>query len=109
MKYEVGDKIRIVSIRDTGPDNEWASSGHMDCWLGTIMTIVKIELDPRSGRSYYRMEEDQLKWAWFEEMISGPAHELVLNISELESGKMFNEKNELSLTFKISVEDHGKE
>lgn len=66
-KYEVGDKVKIV--------DKWTnkcfqnSSGLMDKYLGTVMTIRKIT------SFCYRMEEDKHEningWAWGDECIEG--------------------------------------
>lgn len=60
MKYKKGDKVLIVNHRT----RYMASSGAMDKYLNTVMTIRKVnELD-------YNMEEDE-GWYWSYEEIVG--------------------------------------
>lgn len=73
-KYNVGDKVRIVSA--WGPDCCQNIEGKMDHWLGQVMTIREYAC------TEYRMEEDQDEndgdggWYWSDDMIAGPAEEL---------------------------------
>lgn len=76
MKYKVGDKVRIVKEK-TGCN--WNSEGHMDKWLGKVMTISDVNLYT------YRMEEDKGRWVWFEGMIEGKVTEM--KKSDLIAGK----------------------
>lgn len=62
MKYKVGDKVRIVKQK-TGCN--WNSEGHMDEWLGKVMTIERV------SSCCYIMKEDAGRWDWFEEMVEG--------------------------------------
>ena len=64
MKYKVGQKVRIVQDRTLGMN----SSGLMDKYLGTVMTI-------RSDNYFgaYSMVEDRGDWCWSNTMIVGPA------------------------------------
>lgn len=67
LKYKVGDKVRIVSERTK--DVPWNSSGLMDKYLGTVMTIVEARRD-----SYYMLEDrgdPHGHWTWCDEMIEG--------------------------------------
>ena len=61
MKYNVGDRVRIVSERVGG----MSLMGSMDCYLNTIMTIARID------GTYYRMFEDRGDWMWSDNMIAG--------------------------------------
>lgn len=63
MKYKAGDKVRIINER-AGIMNPW---GKMDCYLGQVMTIEKIDGDS------YSMKEDGGIWCWYDEMIQGYA------------------------------------
>lgn len=63
--YNVGDKVRIVS--EWGPGCNQNLRGHMDRWLGQVMTIKAVELDS------YTMVEDGGEWVWFEPAVSGLA------------------------------------
>lgn len=68
-KYKVGDRVRIVSWR-TECMNQ---SGTMDKYLGTVMTVAKVE-----DYGGYNMEEDSdensgLGWFWNDEMIESLA------------------------------------
>lgn len=76
MKYKVGDKVRIVKEKK---GDRWNRGGHMDKWLGKIMTISGTDFD------YYKMKEDGREWFWYEEMIEGKATEM--KKSDLIAGK----------------------
>lgn len=65
-KYNVGDKVRIVSKRAV----DMNQNGGMDYWLGQTMTIAAFE-----GNSLYIMEEDNGMWCWRDDMIAGPAED----------------------------------
>lgn len=70
MKYKIGDRVRIVSSKETSVG--WNSDGLMDKWLGKVMTIRNIQGDA------YKMIEDKGEfcrggWFWFENMIEGLA------------------------------------
>lgn len=65
MKYRVGDRVRIVSERT----DDMNSSGGMDKYLGTVMTIK----GTFSCDDCYVMDEDGTKWVWSEDMIAGLA------------------------------------
>ena len=56
-KYNVGDKVRIVSERVSGMND----SGKMDKWLGKVMTINEI-----LGNGDYGMKEDAGEFLWGE-------------------------------------------
>lgn len=63
-KYNVGDKVRIISKRG----NRWNSSGKMDKYCGTVMTIRK------SDGYLHFMEEDKhencgMGWCWSDDDI----------------------------------------
>lgn len=63
-KYNVGDKVRIVSKRGKC----WNPNGEMDKYFGAVMTI--------SGHHFnkpglYKMEEDHGRWAWMDDDIVG--------------------------------------
>lgn len=72
MKYNVGDRVRIV--KKWNKDTNQNSAGQMDKWLGKVMTIREVRvLD-------YRMKEDMDEhygegWYWNEACIEGLAHE----------------------------------
>lgn len=66
MKYEVGDKVKIVAKKN---GDNWNTEGYMDEWLSKTMTIVRVYYD------HYSMEEDNGVWAWYEEMIECKAEE----------------------------------
>lgn len=68
MKYKVGDKVRIHSVR--GSFN-WASG--MDQYLGKVMTVVKTNKFPEG----YRMAEDNESWFWNEPFILGLAEIII--------------------------------
>lgn len=51
-KYNVGDKVRIVSV----PRWTWNHDGEMDKYCGTVMTI-------KNAGMHYTMVEDD-RWAW---------------------------------------------
>lgn len=72
MKYKVGDKVRIVDHWNSKSNEN--QSGHMDEWLGKVMTISEV------CKGYYRMEEDCeqhriIGWCWNEHTIAGLAEE----------------------------------
>lgn len=52
-KYNIGDKVRIVSERTLG----FNSSGKMDKWLGKVMTVNEVLYD-----GHYCMKEDAGEW-----------------------------------------------
>ena len=68
MTYRVGDKVRIVSVKNEG---RWNPEGKMDKWLGKVMTIRKVNVvNPET----YNMLEDQeerwgVGWCWYKNMI----------------------------------------
>jgi len=64
MKYNVGDKVRIVKERKGHNWNTWMNEY---CW--TTMTIEKVNW------YYYEMKEDYGDWCWFEDMIEWLANE----------------------------------
>lgn len=76
MKYKVGDKVRIVKEKK---GDSWNRAGHMDKWLGKVMTIRDINFYS------YSMEEDEGCWYWYEEMIEGKVTEMTK--SDLIAGK----------------------
>ena len=66
-KLKVGDKVRIVKVKNCWG---WNGSGLMDKWLGKIMTVRSIDTMFDS----VLMEEDKkegysMGWHWFPEMI----------------------------------------
>lgn len=63
-KYNVGDKVRIVSERGAN----WNSKGLMDKHCGTVMTICVTNAYDCEG--LYRMEEDR-QWLFSDEDIVG--------------------------------------
>lgn len=67
MKYNVGDKVRIIDKRNSLMN----CLGKMDCWLGKIMTIEKVYDEARC----YRMKEDGQLWFWYEGMIAEKVEE----------------------------------
>lgn len=64
-KYKIGDKVRIVKRWGFGCHQ--AQKGEMDCWLGKVMTVAKV--DTCATGTFYRMEEDKGDWLWFENAI----------------------------------------
>lgn len=66
-EYAVGEKVLIVSERV----DLMNSSGKMDKYLGTVMTVREAE----GGRGWYHMEEDRGEhyggWSWNTDMIVG--------------------------------------
>ena len=71
MKYEVGDRVRIVS--ETTEEMNWA--GKTDAYLGRVMTIKNIISGLIFGGRYI-MAEDKGKWFWGDEMMVGLASEV---------------------------------
>lgn len=67
MKYKIGDRVRIVSVRVHGMNPK----GKMDRWLCQVMTISEIEVF--FDDVYYKMKEDDGRWCWNENMIVGLA------------------------------------
>lgn len=65
MKYKVGDKVKIVDERVA----EMNSAGEMDMYLGTIMTIDRVEGEQNSLYATYYMKEDNNEWCWNYRMI----------------------------------------
>lgn len=65
MKYNVGDRVRIVS--KVSEELDW--DNEMDTYLGKVMTV--------EGSSYgrYKMAEDEGEWCWYDTMIAGLASE----------------------------------
>lgn len=68
MKYEVGDKVRIVDYR-TYHMNDF---GEMDKWLGKVMTIRDLSSPGYWMREDYG-ENNGYGWLWDDDMISGLA------------------------------------
>lgn len=64
MKYKVGDKVRIVKEKKS---IYWNMQGLMDEWLGEVMTIAE------ASTFFYRMQEDNGRWVWKDDMIEGRA------------------------------------
>ena len=69
-KYNVGDKVRIVSERGEGFNRD----GLMDKYLGAVITIR--ETNAFGFDEFYRMEEDKSEnfghgWLWDEDYIVG--------------------------------------
>lgn len=52
MKYKIGDRVRIVSVRV----HNMSPKGEMDRWLGQVMTIS--EIGEWFENHYYIMKED---------------------------------------------------
>lgn len=81
--YSVGDRVKIVD--KWGPGCRQSLGGHMDKWLGKVMTIRAIE--HISGFCIYRMVEDfeeniydeSRGWAWFPTAIEGLAPPVVVD------------------------------
>lgn len=76
MKYNVGDKVKIVD--KWTPECKANPYGFMDYWLGKTMTITDIEIKSVEI-TIYRMKEDNGKWWWYEAAISGLAHKITLD------------------------------
>lgn len=80
-KYNVGDKVRIVSERVSGMNDE----GRMDKWLGQVMTINEI-----LGNGDYGMKEDAGEfhwgeldgWSWDDDMIECKVEDAKLSDTE---------------------------
>lgn len=80
--YSIGDRVKIVD--KWGPGCRQSLGGHMDKWLGKVMTIRAIE--HHSGFCIYRMAEDYEEniydesrgWAWFPTAIEGFADPVVI-------------------------------
>lgn len=72
MKYNVGDRVRIIDDWSKGDDSQ-NHAGKMDKWLGKVMTINEVNVE----HNCYYMKEDSgeawhgsLKgWKWNEVMI----------------------------------------
>ena len=76
--YKVGDRVRIVNYRTEGMNDD----GEMDKWLGKVMTIRRVN---KHLDNPYKMEEDRDEyvgygWFWGDEMISGLADTLTIEI-----------------------------
>lgn len=67
MKYKIGDRVRIVSVRVPGMNPK----RKMDRWLGQVMTISAI--GEFFDDVYYEMKEDDGRWKWDNNMIAGLA------------------------------------
>ena len=65
MKYEIGDRVRIVSKPPEGLN--WVSE--MNVYLGRVMTIKNVLTRG------YKMVEDKGEWFWGDGMLSGLASE----------------------------------
>ena len=65
MRYNVGDRVRIVDSWVDGCREN--NQGHMDQWLGQVMTIRAVD------EECYTMVEDEGEWAWFEPAVAGLA------------------------------------
>ncbi len=74
MKYKVGDKVRIVNKRTYRMNDK----GEMDQYLNTAMTIREVV------NCYYRMEEDDGRWSWYDGDIIGK--ETIIKKSDLQNG-----------------------
>ena len=70
MKYEVGDKVRIVS---EAPKKNWVDE--MDVYLGRVMTIKSVLTRD------YKMVEDEGKWFWDDGVIVDLASETPFDFS----------------------------
>lgn len=83
MKYKVGDRVKIIDKWKPYERCKQNNCGLMDRWLGTVMTIKKIDGE------YYIMEEDagtrtdgwNDHWYWNEHCIAGLAN----NTSEIDN------------------------
>lgn len=96
--YNVGDKVRIVS--EWGPGCNQNLRGHMDRWLGQVMTIKAVELDS------YTMVEDGGEWVWFEPAVSGLAE---FQKADLRSGDVVQCRNGLQYMVMLDCGTHGKD
>ena len=80
----VGDKVKIVDVRD---GKYWNDVGGMDHHLGTIMTVADV-IESTSANDYEvylsesRGEWGQSGWIWFPWMIDGIVLESVEDILE---------------------------
>lgn len=96
--YNVGDKVRIVS--EWGPGCNQNLRGHMDRWLGQVMTIKAVELDS------YTMVEDGGEWVWFEPAVSGLAE---FQKADLRNGDVVQCRNGLQYMVMLDCGTHGKD
>lgn len=106
MKYNVGDKVRIVS--EWGKGCCQSPTGKMDKWLGKVMTVRDV------GITLYRMVEDIEDnewggWVWTENCIAGLACEkkIVITSNEVETFASFYDGNKVikTATAKCSPDD----
>lgn len=106
MKYNVGDKVRIVSKWGEGCCQN--QNGRMDKWLGKVMTIRYV------GELLYRMVEDTIEnigdgWLWTENCIAGLACEnkIVITTDGAETLARLYEGNKVikTATAKCSPDD----
>lgn len=92
MKYDVGDRVRI--IKEWLPDHQCgeARDGSMDHWLGQVMTIRERDY------SVYRMVEDVSEyggtgWFWRENCIAGFADPEPVDESDVELLNLIDESD----------------
>lgn len=84
MKYKVGDKVRIVSERVECGWTVWPEA--KDQWQGETMTISKV------WENSYDMAEDNGKWTWTDDMITGLAEDDISK-ENTDSAGYISEKN----------------
>lgn len=90
MVYKVGDRVRIVSSR--AGQLRWNISGRMDKYMGTVMTITKVETSS-DGYVKYRMKEDDEYWHWYQWMIECKEEKVMFGKSDLANGDILIMRN----------------
>jgi len=81
MKFNVGDRVKIISRERMRYAAGRNSSGLMDKYGDQVMTIINASSDNCYG-GVYRMKEDNRDWHWYEHMIDGLADEFEIKISQ---------------------------
>lgn len=68
-KYNVGDKVKICECNPGHCDVGFARA--MENYCGQVATIIKLTYDDWSDQDVYRLDVDNGKWKWSDEIVEG--------------------------------------